>query len=193
MSYSGNLKRLFIWRQSNTQLKYILKKNMISVTYCYCCGGKWRTDIQQLLYHCSMLNITIIIHSWITIPDLYDLWSEIVVSPDIFWMMWIIWEEILVVLNFFGSVNSSQNLEEEIASLIKTVVKWSVIDDFNFFQEVFTQLFLLLTQRTSPSKGKSWVLSLLLLSTYLNVLNNFMMYLHITVSLGICIASSWWY
>ncbi|KAK4291087.1 hypothetical protein Pmani_036068 [Petrolisthes manimaculis] len=46
----------------------------------------------------------------------------------------------------------SQNLEEEIVSLIKTVVERSVIEDFKFFQEVFTQLFLLLTHRGSPSK-----------------------------------------
>ncbi|KAK3852544.1 hypothetical protein Pcinc_040879 [Petrolisthes cinctipes] len=57
-----------------------------------------------------------------------------------------------VILILKTHPNCSQSLEEEIASLIKAVVERSVIEDFKFFQEVFTQLFLLLTHRASPSK-----------------------------------------
>lgn len=59
---------------------------------------------------------------------------------------------IVTVLDFF--FYSSWSLQEEIVGLMLVVLGRSSVEDFTLFQEMFTQLFLILTDRTDPQKGE---------------------------------------
>nr|XP_027222889.1 TELO2-interacting protein 1 homolog [Penaeus vannamei] len=57
-----------------------------------------------------------------------------------------------LLLHLKSSKNMTWSLQEEIVECLRDVLRFSIIEEFQFFQEIFTQLFLILTDRGNPEK-----------------------------------------
>ncbi|XP_063598844.1 TELO2-interacting protein 1 homolog [Penaeus indicus] len=60
-----------------------------------------------------------------------------------------------LLLHLKSGKNMTWSLQEEIVECLRDVLRFSIIEEFQFFQELFTQMFIILTDRGNPQKVRN--------------------------------------